>query len=55
MYWRIFVALLLSAGVVFLPVQVLGDDPPVPSKYSIRANLYPAMDYPYSEVVNILA
>ena len=27
MYWRVFVALLLSAGVVFFPVQVLGDDP----------------------------
>lgn len=28
MYWRTFAALLLSAGVVFLPSQGLGDDPP---------------------------
>jgi hypothetical protein len=28
MYWRIFAALLLSAGIVFLPVQGSGDDPP---------------------------
>jgi hypothetical protein len=28
MYWRAFVALLLSAGIVFLPAAGLADDPP---------------------------
>jgi hypothetical protein len=43
MYWRIFAALLLSAGVVFLPAPLMGDDPPPQSPsqptYQLRSSV----------------
>ena len=50
MYWRVFAALLLSAGVVLLPAQVLGDDPPPESAsqttYQLRASVIGAAGGP---------
>jgi hypothetical protein len=43
MYWRVFAALLLSAGIAFFPAHALGDDPPPKSPsqqtYQLRSSV----------------
>jgi len=50
MYWRVFVALLLSVGIVFMPAQAPGDDPPPRSPnqttYKLRTSVIGAAGGP---------